>query len=167
MACNFFLVASSKMPVRNLGPPANVIPPMGIVEAHMTAVRRLSLLALCLAVLTSCVGIDIAAQSEQARGSFERTLTVSGPVELSVPYRLRGYTDSHGRGQSNPGARPHPRERVAAHIRSARPSGSAASKPSHRSFRTATRSASARPTATSSTTTSASATSSSCRRTRN
>ena len=30
----------------------------------MTAVRRLSLLALCLAVLTSCVGIDIAAQSE-------------------------------------------------------------------------------------------------------
>ena len=50
----------------------------------MTAVRRLSFLALCLVVLTGCVGIDISAQSEQARGSFERTLTVSGPVELSV-----------------------------------------------------------------------------------
>ena len=50
----------------------------------MREVRRLSFLALCLALLTSCMGIDISAQSEQARGSFERTLTVSGPVELSV-----------------------------------------------------------------------------------
>jgi len=39
---------------------------------------------MCLIALTGCVGIDISAQSERARGSFERTLTVSGPVDLSV-----------------------------------------------------------------------------------
>ncbi|RPI55147.1 MAG: hypothetical protein EHM55_08755 [Acidobacteria bacterium] len=50
----------------------------------MTTVRRLSVLAMCLIGLTGCIGVDISAQSERARGSFERTLTVNGPVDLSV-----------------------------------------------------------------------------------
>ena len=50
----------------------------------MTAARRLSLLAIYLVGLTGCVGVDISAQSERARGAFERTLTVSGPVDLSI-----------------------------------------------------------------------------------
>jgi DUF4097 and DUF4098 domain-containing protein YvlB len=35
-------------------------------------------------VLVGCVFTDIAAQTERARGSFERTLEVKGPVDLSV-----------------------------------------------------------------------------------
>jgi DUF4097 and DUF4098 domain-containing protein YvlB len=50
----------------------------------MTAVQRRSALGICLFALSGCVGIDIAAQSERARGSFDRTLTVSGPVDLAV-----------------------------------------------------------------------------------
>jgi DUF4097 and DUF4098 domain-containing protein YvlB len=50
----------------------------------MRTVRRLSVFALCLLTLVSCVSVDIAAQGERARGSFERTLTVNGPVDLSV-----------------------------------------------------------------------------------
>ena len=50
----------------------------------MTAARRLSSLAIGLIALSGCVAVDIAAQSERARGSFERTLTVSGPVDLNV-----------------------------------------------------------------------------------
>ncbi len=50
----------------------------------MRAMRQLSVAAICLAGPAGCVAVDISAQSERARGSFERTLTVSGPVDLSV-----------------------------------------------------------------------------------
>ncbi len=50
----------------------------------MTAVRRLSFLVICLVGLTGCIGVDISAQAERARGSFERTLTVNGPVDLNI-----------------------------------------------------------------------------------
>ena len=51
----------------------------------MTAVCRLASLAVCFVALTGCDVVRIAAQqSERARGTFERTLTVGGPVELSV-----------------------------------------------------------------------------------
>lgn len=50
----------------------------------MTALLRLAPLALCFVALTGCDVIHVAAQSERARGMFERTLTVNGPVELSV-----------------------------------------------------------------------------------
>ena len=41
-------------------------------------------LPLCLVALTACDVVEIAAQSERARGMFERTLTVTSPVELNV-----------------------------------------------------------------------------------
>jgi DUF4097 and DUF4098 domain-containing protein YvlB len=50
----------------------------------MTAIWRLAPLALCFVALTGCDVIHVAAQSQRARGMFERTLTVNGPVELSV-----------------------------------------------------------------------------------
>jgi hypothetical protein len=51
----------------------------------MTTVRRqLAFLASCLLALSACDVVEIAAQSERARGTFERTLTVNGPVDLSV-----------------------------------------------------------------------------------
>lgn len=50
----------------------------------MTTGRRFALSAICLAALSGCIGVDISAQSERARGTFERTLTVNGPVDLSV-----------------------------------------------------------------------------------
>src|SRR5688500_6081451 len=50
----------------------------------MTALLRLAPLALCFVALTGCDVIHVAAQSQRARGTFERTLTVDGPVELSV-----------------------------------------------------------------------------------
>ena len=50
----------------------------------MTAAWRLAPLAVCFVALTGCDIVEIAAQSERARGMFERTLTVNGPVELSV-----------------------------------------------------------------------------------
>ena len=50
----------------------------------MTAVRQLAFLALCFVALSACDVVEIAAQSERARGMFERTLTVNGPVDLSV-----------------------------------------------------------------------------------
>jgi DUF4097 and DUF4098 domain-containing protein YvlB len=50
----------------------------------MTALLRLVPLALCFVALTGCDVIHVAAQSQRARGTFERTLTVNGPVELSV-----------------------------------------------------------------------------------
>ena len=50
----------------------------------MTALLRSVPLALCFVALTGCDVIHVAAQSQRARGTFERTLTVSGPVELSV-----------------------------------------------------------------------------------
>ena len=50
----------------------------------MTALLRLAPSALCFVALTGCDVIHVAAQSERARGMFERTLTVNGPVELSV-----------------------------------------------------------------------------------
>jgi DUF4097 and DUF4098 domain-containing protein YvlB len=50
----------------------------------MTTARRFSLIGLGLIALTGCVAIDIAAQDARARGSFDRTLNVNGPVDLSV-----------------------------------------------------------------------------------
>src|SRR5687768_2266981 len=50
----------------------------------MTAPSRLAYLALCFVAFTGCDIVEIAAQSERARGTFERTLTVTGPVELNV-----------------------------------------------------------------------------------
>ena len=50
----------------------------------MTAAWRLASLAVCFVALTGCDVVRIAAQSTQARGMFERTLTVNGPVDLSV-----------------------------------------------------------------------------------
>jgi Putative adhesin len=50
----------------------------------MMSVRRLASLAVCFVALTGCDVIEIAAQSERAQGTFERTLTVNGPVDLSV-----------------------------------------------------------------------------------
>ena len=41
-------------------------------------------LIVCFVALTGCDVVQIAAQSTQARGMFERTLTVNGPTELSV-----------------------------------------------------------------------------------
>ena len=50
----------------------------------MLSARRLASLAVCFVALTGCDVIEIAAQSERAQGTFERTLTVNGPVDLSV-----------------------------------------------------------------------------------
>jgi DUF4097 and DUF4098 domain-containing protein YvlB len=53
----------------------------------MTAAWRLVSVAICFVALTGCDVVRIAAQaaqSERARGTFERTLTVNGPVELSI-----------------------------------------------------------------------------------
>ncbi len=46
--------------------------------------RRLALSVICLAAFSGCIGVDIAAQSERARGTFARTLTVNGPVDLNI-----------------------------------------------------------------------------------
>ena len=50
----------------------------------MTAVTRLASLVVCFVALTGCDVIEIAAQSDRAQGTFERTLTVNGPVDLSI-----------------------------------------------------------------------------------
>ena len=50
----------------------------------MTAVWRFGALATSVIALAGCDVAHIAAQSERARGAFERTLTVSAPVELHV-----------------------------------------------------------------------------------
>lgn len=50
----------------------------------MTSAFRFASLAVCVVALAGCDIVHIAAQSQRAQGSFERTLTVSGPVELSV-----------------------------------------------------------------------------------
>jgi hypothetical protein len=50
----------------------------------MKIARYVPFLSICLIALSGCVGIDIAAQSERARGSFDRTLNVNGPVDLAV-----------------------------------------------------------------------------------
>ena len=50
----------------------------------MTRTWRLSTFVLCVTALTGCDGLDIVAAQAQARGTFERTLTVNGPVDLSV-----------------------------------------------------------------------------------
>ncbi len=50
----------------------------------MTSVWRSASLMVCFVALTACDVVHIAAQSQQARGMFERTLTVNGPVDLSV-----------------------------------------------------------------------------------
>lgn len=50
----------------------------------MTSAFRFASLAVCVLALAGCDIVHIAAQSQRAQGSFERTLTVSGPVELSV-----------------------------------------------------------------------------------
>ena len=48
------------------------------------SVRRFISLAVCAAALAGCDVIEIAAQSERAQGTFERTLKVNGPVDLTV-----------------------------------------------------------------------------------
>jgi hypothetical protein len=50
----------------------------------MTSVLRSASLMVCFVGLAACDVVHIAAQSQQARGMFERTLTVTGPVDLSV-----------------------------------------------------------------------------------
>ena len=50
----------------------------------MTAALRFVSLAVCFVAFAGCDVVEIAAQSQRARGQFERTLTVNGPVELSV-----------------------------------------------------------------------------------
>jgi hypothetical protein len=50
----------------------------------MSAAVRLVSLGVCSLVLTGCDVVHIAAQSQQVRGAFERTLTVTGPVDLSI-----------------------------------------------------------------------------------
>jgi hypothetical protein len=57
------------------------------MEERMTAAWQLASLAVCFAALSGCDVVHMAAhsaQSERARGIFERTLTVDGPVELDV-----------------------------------------------------------------------------------
>ena len=50
----------------------------------MKAICQLASLAVCFVALSGCDIVHIAAQSVQARGGFERTLTVNGPVDLSI-----------------------------------------------------------------------------------
>src|SRR5689334_19507747 len=50
----------------------------------MTAGLRFISLAICFVAFAGCDVVEIAAQSQRARGQFERTLTVTGPVDLSV-----------------------------------------------------------------------------------
>jgi putative adhesin len=50
----------------------------------MKTARRFSSLAIGLIVLAGCVSVGIEAQGDLAQGSFERTLNVNGPVDLSV-----------------------------------------------------------------------------------
>jgi hypothetical protein len=50
----------------------------------MKAICQLASLAVSVVALSGCDIVHIAAQSAQARGEFQRTLTVNGPVDLSI-----------------------------------------------------------------------------------
>ena len=50
----------------------------------MTTFLRLTTLVVGVIAFTGCEVIDVTAQASRARGSFERTLSVNGPVDLSV-----------------------------------------------------------------------------------
>ena len=50
----------------------------------MRMLSRIVPLVACAVVLSACDVIQLAAQTERARGSFERTLAVTGPVDLRV-----------------------------------------------------------------------------------
>lgn len=50
----------------------------------MKAIWQLASLVVCFVAVSGCDVVHIAAQSAQARGGFERTLTVNGPVDLYV-----------------------------------------------------------------------------------
>jgi DUF4097 and DUF4098 domain-containing protein YvlB len=50
----------------------------------MKPICQLASLAVCFVALSGCDIVHIAAQSTQARGEFQRTLTVNGPVDLNV-----------------------------------------------------------------------------------
>jgi Putative adhesin len=50
----------------------------------MKSICQLVSLAVCFVALSGCDIVHIAAQSTQARGEFQRTLTVNGPVDLNV-----------------------------------------------------------------------------------
>lgn len=50
----------------------------------MKAIWQIAVFAVCVVAVSGCDVVHIAAQSAQARGRFERTLTVNGPVDLSV-----------------------------------------------------------------------------------
>src|SRR5262245_14166490 len=54
------------------------------LEVFMTTAVRFVSLAVCFVALAGCDIVRVVAQSERAHGSFERTLTVDGPVDLSV-----------------------------------------------------------------------------------
>jgi DUF4097 and DUF4098 domain-containing protein YvlB len=50
----------------------------------MKAISQLASLVVCFVALSGCDIVHIAAQTAQARGEFQRTLTVNGPVDLSI-----------------------------------------------------------------------------------
>ena len=50
----------------------------------MRTALRLCSLVVVVAALAGCDVVHVAAQSERARGSFDRTLSVNGPVDLSI-----------------------------------------------------------------------------------
>ena len=68
---------------RNRGAGFCVLQPSPL-EVFMTAAVRFVSLAVCFVVVAGCDIVEVVAQSERARGSFERTLTVDGPVDLNV-----------------------------------------------------------------------------------
>src|SRR5688500_8348395 len=58
--------------------------PSTLPGGFMKAICHFASLAVCFVALSGCDIVHIAAQSVQARGEFQRTLTVNGPVDLSV-----------------------------------------------------------------------------------
>jgi DUF4097 and DUF4098 domain-containing protein YvlB len=54
------------------------------LEVEMRTALRLCSLMVVVAALAGCDVVHVAAQSERARGSFDRTLNVNGPVDLNI-----------------------------------------------------------------------------------
>ena len=50
----------------------------------MRTVSKLAAVLVCVAPLAGCDVVHLAAQSDRVRGSFSRTLTVKGPVDISI-----------------------------------------------------------------------------------
>ena len=76
-------VENSSKNIATVAPAFCVLHPSPL-EVFMTAAVRFVSLAVCFVALAGCDIAHLVAQSERARGSFERTLTVDGPVDLSV-----------------------------------------------------------------------------------